>query len=448
MDVQDAALLLITTFKDLVHAPITSKSTLSNVAGKMGDAYSPTNCQAEEDITVNEKPKFTHISSLAPRVTARGAMGRTLTQQEAEPYEVTGASTHSMICSYCSEIPCRKVVVALCKLCPRRFCLKRFRDDILNSNIYPGTLDSFTRTLLQGQQGDILVESCPWCFQNRDANFSLPPEGVSWMTHLLQELLRHDLSYCFREPVDTEKYPGYVQRIGRDSMMDLGSMMTKVKTGKYSSRRGPGQFIEDLRKIWKNCRKFARCDDLGKPTEGDDLPGIARCALILEAMSTKFVLNHTSSNPVQWHPSAWDYHNNKKKRREENERLRWVARKKKTSERKLIISRVGKGLKRDTSEIKRSDDRVGFYASTNKRLRLETVGSSNDGEEGKSFPLAVFQALPKEKSSSGRVSSVQQQAERWKPLEDISLAAYSFSRNKKKQQLGNNVSFKIRRGPL
>lgn len=200
MDVQDAA-------------PITSKFTRSDAAGKMGEIYPPANCQAAEEDVTKEKQKSTSISS---RV-----IGRTLTQQEAEAFEVTGVNTHSMICSYCSKIPCRKALVALCKLCPRRFCLRCFRDDIEDSNIYSGTLGSRTRSLLQGQQGDIFVEWCPWCIQNRDDEFSPPTTGMSWMTHLLQELLRHDLSHCFREPVDVGKYPGYLQSIGRDSMMDL-----------------------------------------------------------------------------------------------------------------------------------------------------------------------------------------------------------------------------------
>lgn len=152
-------------------------------------------------------------------------------------------------------------------------------------------------------------------------------------------------------------------------------MMSKVEAGKYSSRRGRGQFIEHLRKMWKNCRKFAGCDDLGKPTVGDDPPGIVRCALILEAMSTKFLSKCTSGNHVEWHPSAWVYHSSRKMREEKKQRLTRVERTKNTSERKLIISQV----KRDSSEIKLGGDRLGFYPSTNdcdRRMMEKKAGAA------------------------------------------------------------------------
>lgn len=455
MDVQDAALLLIATFKDPLHAPFTSESTLSDAAGEMGENNAPVNCQAEEDFTVDERPKSTPVSSSASSVTARDVIGPTqdqhipvLGREEAEAFNLTGDSTHSMMCSYCGQIPRRKV--ALCELCPRRFCLKCFRNDIQDSNPYTGTLDTHTRTLLYGREGDIFVKVCPRCIENSDDEFAPPSERALWMKHLLEELRRHDLSHCFRKPVDIAEHPGYVQSIGRHSMMDLSTMMTKVEEGKYSPRRGPGQFVEDLRKIWRNCRTFAGCDDLGKPTEGKHPPGIVRCALILEAMSRKFVLEHTSGKQVEWHPSAWDYYSSKKIQEKEEERLKLVALKKNTSERELIIYRVEtgsnnlasvvEGSKRDASETKRSDNRLGFDPSTNKRLRLETVGPSNDGEEGGSCFLGVghSRTLPREsrdlstlsQSSSGCASSAQQQADTWKPLEDLSLVAYSFAKRK------------------
>ena len=71
-------------------------------------------------------------------------------------------------------------------------------------------------------------------------------------------------------------------------MIDLGTMLSKLKGKKYPRRRGPGQFLEDLNRIWRNCRRFAGCDDLGKPHYGTTVPGIVRCAITLEAMQRKF----------------------------------------------------------------------------------------------------------------------------------------------------------------
>lgn len=116
------------------------------------------------------------------------------------------------------------------------------------------------------------------------------------MDHLLNELLRHDLSLCFREPVDIAKHPDYVESIGRTAMMDLGTMLSKLQGKRYPRRRGPGQFMEDLNRIWRNCRRFAGCDELGRPHYGKTVPGIVRCALTLEAMSDKFFSSYMSDN--------------------------------------------------------------------------------------------------------------------------------------------------------
>eukprot|EP00903_Cladosiphon_okamuranus_P017032 g15697.t1 len=184
-------------------------------------------------------------------------------------------------------------------------------------------LDQDGRAVLKGEKGDFFVEQCPRCIHDCDGSFAAPSPGAVPMEHLLNELLRHDLSVCFREPVDTDRHPDYVESVGRDAMMDLGTMLDKLKRKKYPRRRGPGQFLDDLNRIWRNCRRYAGCDELGKPHYGKTVPGIVRCALILEAMSIKFCAAYMSNNQwtEAWQESTWDFHRERQERMNAEARL-------------------------------------------------------------------------------------------------------------------------------
>lgn len=127
------------------------------------------------------------------------------------------------------------------------------------------------------------------------------------MEHLVEALLKHDLSHAFRAPVDSTEYPDYVYRIGRNHMMDLQTMVEKLREGKYSSRRGRGTFKQDLNKIWRNCRFYADCDEQGVPLDETTVPGIVRCALILEKMANRFYTTHMRDQTGVVVPdTSWD----------------------------------------------------------------------------------------------------------------------------------------------
>lgn len=204
---------------------------------------------------------------------------------------VEDRSSHLMDCCFCQDSLPEGESIGRCDTCPRSFCTQCLEHSLLEGGVDLEAVDRGSRAMLEGKDGDFFIAQCPRCISGCDTNFS-PPHGVPPMEHLLNELLRHDLSICFREPVDIIKHPDYIEAIGRDSMMDLGTMLSKLKGKKYPRRRGPGQFMEDLNRIWRNCRKFAGCDELGKPHYGTTVPGIVRCALTLEAMQRKFCAAH------------------------------------------------------------------------------------------------------------------------------------------------------------
>ena len=174
-------------------------------------------------------------------------------------------------CSVCREPREERKAVALCQLCPRMFCGVCAGSLGQTVDPAPGASD----VLLPG-------DSCV-CLQ-RDSEFPKPPEDVRPEVHLLEQLIAHNLSLQFREPVDVLDNPGYLGVITRSEMMDLDTMKENMRRKRYETTRGQRQFRLDVKQIWLNCWKFAGC------SREDDapLPGIVSCALILERMVGKF----------------------------------------------------------------------------------------------------------------------------------------------------------------
>ena len=353
----------------------------------------------------------------------------------AEATNTMSPSTHLMVCSYCIAPPPRGSLVAMCDGCPRRLCMDCLRNDLQGVPCYCEGLDHRDLALLEGRSGDILLEECPWCIRNSDSEFAPASEGTPPMKHLLQELLRHDLSYCFREPVNVEIHPNYLETIGRASMMDLGTMMKKLESQKYPRRRGPDQFVEDLNKIWRNCRKFAGCDECGHYLHGTNEPGIVRCALILEAMSSKYlrayIYPHCDST---WPDTAWDHHRQLRLRKEEEARLKRV---------KLRGRGAGRGSRSSEPEIhssnnvrkaKTSDQQeVSASAPPNKKPRLEKVNSLTKGQQEFGQVLDLSNVPPSSKGCGSTTkpkagASNAQRYANWKPLEELCDLATSFTR--------------------
>ncbi|CAM9713290.1 unnamed protein product, partial [Laminaria digitata] len=100
----------------------------------------------------------------------------------------------------------------------------------------------------------------------RDKGLTAPPEGASEVDkreHLIQELIAHDLSRCFRDPVDIAVYPKYGKVVVPTVRMDLGTMVSKFKIApriqpecKYARKRGSAAFYRDLSRLWDNCKSF------------------------------------------------------------------------------------------------------------------------------------------------------------------------------------------------
>ncbi|CAM9395035.1 unnamed protein product [Ectocarpus sp. 4 AP-2014] len=225
-------------------------------------------------------------------------------------------SSHLMDCASCQHSLPEGDPIGRCERCPRSFCSQCLERGLVEQGVELEALGQDCRSLLNGKQGDFSIARCPECCRGKDNEFASPPPGRAPMDHLLNELLRHDLSLCFREPVDIVKHPDYVESIGRNAMMDLGTMLSKLQGKRYPRRRGPGQFQEDLNRIWRNCRRFAGCDEVGRPHYGNTVPGIVRCALTLEAMSDKFISSYMSDNQetAAWQESTWDFHRQRQER--------------------------------------------------------------------------------------------------------------------------------------
>ncbi|CAM9708227.1 unnamed protein product [Scytosiphon promiscuus] len=258
------------------------------------------------------------VTQTSPRVVHSVVLRRAMEGREG----AEGRSSHLMDCVSCQDALPDSESIARCDGCPRSFCAHCLERCLRERGVDVEGMDPENRALLDGKLGDFFVAQCQECLRDKDRQFSPPPEGTAPMDHLLGELLRHDLSLCFREPVDIAKHPDYVESIGRNAMMDLGTMARKLKERRYPRRRGPGQFLEDLNRIWRNCRRYAGCDELGKPHFGNTVPGIVRCAVILEALTLKYCAAHMSDNEgsASWQESTWDFY------RQEQERANATAR--------------------------------------------------------------------------------------------------------------------------
>lgn len=311
-------------------------------------------------------PPRSRAQEAAPKLVARPA--------GEEVFDAEGRSTHVMVCSRCEGPPPEGKTIGLCEGCPRRFCADCLLKDATEAGPEMITaLTPDTLALLEGRAGDFFVKDCLWCLRKSDVKFSAPPEGVAPMKHLLEQLLRHDLSRCFREPVDLEEHPDYLEAIGRASMMDLGTMMSKLETRKYPRRRGPGQFLDDLSKIWRNCRRFAGCDELGHPHYGTLVPGLVRCAIVLEAMSKKFYDTYMADQQeTAWPESAWGYYRQKAELANEEARLKQLERKKSGE-----ADRGTAGTDGEACEAPRTSSYVPSGATANVE-QLDSGGTGND----------------------------------------------------------------------
>lgn len=241
---------------------------------------------------------------------------------------VESRHSHVSFCACCSEIPSSNIPVGLCDGCPRIVCANCLVEGLEGkSSLMLEGVDSCTRALLQGGKGDFYILECPSCLDESDREFPPPPKDIPPMRHLLEEVIRHDLSRSFRAPMDIAEYPTFLESGGRASKMDLGSMMSKLEGRRYPRRRGPGQFMEDLRRIWRNCRRIGGCDELGQPRSGTTVSGVVRCALVLEAMSEKFFAAHMSDQvDTVWPESAWDCYRQRKQQANAEARLKRLER--------------------------------------------------------------------------------------------------------------------------
>ena len=77
--------------------------------------------------------------------------------------------------------------------------------------------------------------------------------SVPWVQRAaaaVTQMLRHPLSAVFAAPVPRET-PLYYDLISKP--MDLGTLLTKLQTGKYGA---PQEVFQDMAQIWANCRQY------------------------------------------------------------------------------------------------------------------------------------------------------------------------------------------------
>jgi Bromodomain len=68
---------------------------------------------------------------------------------------------------------------------------------------------------------------------------------------LLQSLMDRHFGHVFNAPVDTEKYPNYLQVV--DKPMDFGTIRSRIDSGGYASL---DDFVSDVNLVLANARKF------------------------------------------------------------------------------------------------------------------------------------------------------------------------------------------------
>lgn len=188
---------------------------------------------------------------------------------------------HCTFCSLCGMFRRRRRAVAKCEACPRILC---------------GTCAGRKGEAvpLARNAEDVVLSADKCLCRSKDSEFPKPPPGVDPKAHLLKHLRRHDLSRMFREPVDVEDAPGYLGVVPREDMMDLGTLERRMVNRKeYQSSRGQKRFRSNVKKIWTNCRTYAGYSSSSESsTEDDEIPGIVRCTIILEAMTQRFYANY------------------------------------------------------------------------------------------------------------------------------------------------------------
>lgn len=210
---------------------------------------------------------------------------------------------HVASCCVCGVVTLNEHA-AFCRRCPRIVCLS-----CVGSSAGDGV--KLVEDGLNTGCLNLEMQECPRCLRASDESLPAPP-AVAMPTehllrHLLEALLQHDLSSEFREPVDVTVHPDYVYKIGRGRAMDLQTMIRKLAGGKYSTRRGRRTFKEDLRRIWRNCRYYAECDEQGVPLDGTTTPAVVRCALVLERMVARFyALYMPDDDDVLLPATSWD----------------------------------------------------------------------------------------------------------------------------------------------
>ena len=259
--------------------------------------------------------------------------------------------SHCTVCAMCGLSPPEGNPLSLCRGCPRIFCSK---------------------CLPKKCRGAKPVK-CPRC--PGDEQFPPAPPDVEPMMHLLEELIEHDLSQSFR------KHPGYMKTAVRS--MNLGTMVDKLKSGKYSGRRAWGHFQKDCSLIWENCRYYNDCDELGLPEEGTIIPGVVRCALVLEAMARRFYLPYLpnqndsgAENPLGSSPmdlQTWDTHRQRVQQAKAEERLKQVAGSQHRCSNRMAAGAVSRGDICSASES--TTGRLGAIASGSARGKEKSEDS-------------------------------------------------------------------------
>lgn len=195
---------------------------------------------------------------------------------------------YNTCCSFCTDPHTEEKAVALCKQCPRIAC-----HSCANSlGVQISRMRCASDVVLPGD----MCLCLRW-----DSSFPKPPEGVQPEAYLLHQLLQHDLSFMFRTEVDVRENPGYLGVITREDMMDLGTVLTKLKQKKYQTKRGQRLFRKDIKQIWDNCRKFASY----KPSDTKPIPGIVWCTFILENMVTKFYESYIEEEVLTFDEGCW-----------------------------------------------------------------------------------------------------------------------------------------------
>jgi len=83
------------------------------------------------------------------------------------------------------------------------------------------------------------------------------PEELAECKTILKGIIDDDMSEAFREPVDWEAYELYDYPEIIKEPMDLGTIETKLKSGKYPNSDA---YAHDVKLVWKNAMEYNRAD--------------------------------------------------------------------------------------------------------------------------------------------------------------------------------------------